>query len=54
MKNLSNILLLALLLSFPFPLLEAQGVRIANSPGNPDPSAILDADATDKGFYPLG
>ncbi len=52
MKNLPNLLALAFLLSLPFSLLNAQGVRIANSPGNPDPSAILDADATDKGFLP--
>ncbi len=30
-------------------LLSAQGVKISSTPGNPDPSAVLDAEATDKG-----
>lgn len=30
--------------------LHAQGVKISNNPGNPDASAILELDATNKGF----
>ncbi len=29
--------------------LQGQGVKISSNPGNPDPSAVLDAEATDKG-----
>ncbi len=32
-----------------FVTLSAQGVKISSNPGNPDPSAVLDAEATDKG-----
>ena len=33
-------------------LLGAQGVRIADTPGQPDPSAGLEVDYTDRGFLP--
>ena len=38
-----------LVFSFCFIGLNGQGVRISSTPGNPDPSAVLDAEATDKG-----
>ncbi len=39
-----------LLLGLSFAgVLSAQGVKISSNPGNPDPSAVLDAEAIDKG-----
>ncbi len=38
-----------LALGFCSPFLQGQGVKISSNPGNPDPSAVLDAEATDKG-----
>jgi hypothetical protein len=34
------------------PALSAQGVRIGNSPGEPDASSILEVESTQKGFLP--
>ncbi len=44
MRTLSVIIGLSLV-----GVLTAQGVKISSTPGNPDPSAVLDAEATDKG-----
>ena len=38
-----------LALGFYSTFLQGQGVKISSTPGNPDPSAVLDAEATDKG-----
>ncbi len=45
MKIISLALISTLGISSAF----AQGVKISSTPGNPDPSAVLDAEATDKG-----
>ena len=36
-------------LSICSTFIQGQGVKISATPGNPDPSAVLDAEATDKG-----
>ncbi len=44
-----KIISLALISTLGVSAAFAQGVKISSTPGNPDPSAVLDADATDKG-----
>lgn len=48
MKNI----LLALSLAFLCFSISAQGVKIGTTPGNPDPSAMLEIESTDRGFLP--
>jgi hypothetical protein len=45
MKIISLVLISTLSVASVF----AQGVKISSTPGNPNPSAVLDAEATDKG-----
>ncbi len=42
-------IVLSFLFSLVFATARSQGVKISSTPGNPDPSAVLDAEATDKG-----